>query len=206
MARSGIILLHDSIHTIRIDAARAMVEARDQLGEADRKALDAGLVAWERAQRLNDDRADARTTLAGFYVVTGRIPEAELELDAAIRLDPLYGPAYVNLADLYRATGRDGEALRLLREGVTRLPEDAALHHTLGLTLVRGRDLLGAVAELTRAAELAPGNARFAYVLAVALHDTGERGEAQRIVDAALRRHPFDRDLLEFRNSIRINP
>ena len=203
---AGIPLLRDTVHTIRIDAARAMAETREQLNAEDREALDAGLREWERAQRLNDDRADARTTLAGMYVVTGRIPEAEAELASAIRLDPSYGPAWVNFADLYRATGRDADALRLLRDGLARLPDDAALHHTYGLTLVRRRQLLEAVAELTRAVELAPDNARFAYVLAVALHDTGERGEAQRVVQRALRHHPFDRDLLEMQDAIRINP
>ena len=50
--------------------------------------------------------------------------------------------------------------------------------------------------ELRSAAQLAPENARFAYVYAVALNDTGRAGEAMQVLDAALKRDPYDRDVL----------
>ena len=56
---------------------------------------------------------------------------------AAIRLDPLFLPAYVNLADLYRASGRDADGERILREGLKVAPNTAMLHYALGLALVR---------------------------------------------------------------------
>jgi Flp pilus assembly protein TadD len=49
---------------------------------------------------------------------------------------------------------------------------------------------------LASAARLAPENARFAYVHAVALNDAGQRETALRTLEAASRRHPEDRDLL----------
>jgi predicted Zn-dependent protease len=48
------------------------------------------------------------------------------------------------------------------------------LHHALGLTLVRMKRTDEAIGELERAAALDPGNARFLYVYAVALHSTGK--------------------------------
>jgi Flp pilus assembly protein TadD len=53
-----------------------------------------------------------------------------------------------------------------------------------------------ALAELALAAKLAPEDARFAYVYGVALHDTGKPAEAMKVLQAALARHPYDRDLL----------
>jgi len=44
--------------------------------------------------------------------------KGEEELKAAIRLDPFFLPAYVNLADLYRARSRDPDGERILREGL----------------------------------------------------------------------------------------
>jgi len=44
--------------------------------------------------------------------------------------------------------------------------------------------------------ELAPDNARFAYVYAVALHDTGRAQGALQVLAAALKRDPYDRDVL----------
>ena len=49
---------------------------------------------------------------------------------------------------------------------------------------------------LRDAANLEPGNARFAYVYAVALNDGGQKAEALRVLDTALKRHPYDRHLL----------
>ena len=46
------------------------------------------------------------------------------------------------------------------------------------------------------AAELAPNNARYGYVLAVALEQTGQRSEAVRTLDEVLKRHPYDPDAL----------
>ena len=49
---------------------------------------------------------------------------------------------------------------------------------------------------LRRAAELAPDNARFAYVYGVALHSEGRVDEAVAVLDEAAIKHPYDLDLL----------
>ena len=48
-------------------------------------------------------------------------------------------PAYVNLADLYRAAQREPDVRRVLEEGLAAVPDDAALHYALGLALVRAQ-------------------------------------------------------------------
>jgi len=200
---AGALLVADTVRTIRTDAALAMFEARDQLPKEQRERLDRALAEWEETQHLNADRPEARSALAVYYGNSGRTAEAETELQAAVRLDPEYAPAWANLADLYRSLGRDTDGYRTLTAALEKLPNDAALHHALGLTLVRQRELLRGVAELTRAVELAPAEARFSYVLAIALHDTGQPEAALKVIDAALRHHPFDRSLLEARNAWR---
>jgi Flp pilus assembly protein TadD len=200
---AGVLLIADTVRTIRTDAALVMLEARDQLPKAQREGLDRALAEWEATQRLNADRPEARSALAVYYGNIGRTAEAESELLAAIRLDAEYAPAYANLADLYRSLGRDTDGFRVLTQALERQPNDAALHHALGLTLVRQREILRGVVELTRAVELAPDDARFSYVLAVALHDTGQPGAARKVIDDALRHHPFEPSLLEARNAWR---
>ena len=49
---------------------------------------------------------------------------------------------------------------------------------------------------LKRAAEGAPGHARYAYVYGVALHSLGQSPKAMDVLAAAQKRHPYDRDLL----------
>ena len=71
------------------------------------------------------------------------------------------------------------------------------LHHALGLVLVRMKRTDQAVGEFERAAALEPGNARFAYVYAVALHSTGKAEAAIARLEKALLAHPNDRDILQ---------
>jgi Flp pilus assembly protein TadD len=83
-----------------------------------------------------------------------------------------------------------------LREGLAAAPDDPALHHALGLLLVREKRLPEAVGELARAAELDPDNPRYAYVQALALQGAGQPKKALAALEAAHRRHPNNRDLL----------
>jgi Flp pilus assembly protein TadD len=64
------------------------------------------------------------------------------------------------------------------------------------LTLTRLKKPDVALAELRQAAELAPDNARYVYVYAVALNSGGQGDRAVAILKDALVRHPADRDIL----------
>jgi len=83
-----------------------------------------------------------------------------------------------------------------LRTGLAQVGDSAELSHALGLTLVRQGRSPDAIAELARAAELAPGSPRYAYVYGIALHSTGEAERARGVLDDAYRRHPGDPSLL----------
>jgi Flp pilus assembly protein TadD len=108
----------------------------------------------------------------------------------------MFVAAYANLADLYRARGAEGDAEAVLREGLARNPRAAVLHHALGLSLVRQKRNPESLQALREATNLEPGNARFAYVYAVALNGVGKRREALKVLGTALTRHPYDRDVL----------
>jgi Flp pilus assembly protein TadD len=66
----------------------------------------------------------------------------------------------------------------------------ASLHHALGLSLVRQKRVAEALPELERAVTLAPQDARYAYVLGVALHDSGQRERASKVLTEAAQRNP----------------
>ena len=83
----------------------------------------------------------------------------------------------------------------MLRAGLRSVHRPAALHHSLGLLLVRRGALEQALPELARAVELEPGFPRFAQVYGVALHAAGRTAEAISVLQEALRRFPGDREL-----------
>jgi Flp pilus assembly protein TadD len=120
------------------------------------------------AERFNADRPEHRTNLGGFLADRGDYVASEAEYRAALALDPRFTPAWANLADLMRLTSREGDAEAALREGLKQSPDSAALHHSLGLSLVRQQRRTEALAALKRATELEPSNRRFAYVYEVA--------------------------------------
>ena len=79
---------------------------------------------------------------------------------------------------------------------MTRAPENGSLHYALGLALTRMKRGDTALREFSRAAGLEPGNARFAYVNAVALHSNGKTDAAIAQLRTALSAHPGDGDIL----------
>jgi predicted CXXCH cytochrome family protein len=190
-------LLDDPVRGVRMEAARALAGTpRDSLSEARRGALDRGLAEYVAAARFNADRPESHASLALLYLTQDRVPEAETALRASLEVDPRFVPAAVNLADLYRATGRDVQGERVLRTALAQNTRSAATHHALGLWLVRQQRMTEALAELEAAARLGPENARYGYVYAVALKGTGRATQAMATLARVLARHPYDRDTL----------
>ena len=190
-------MLTDPVRAVRIEAARALAGPSESgLPPADRAAFERALAEFVAVEKYNGDRPEGRARLADLYATRGNAEGAIAEYRKAIAIDPTYLPAYANLADLYRARGADGDAEALLRQGIAKVPAGAALHHTLGLVLVRQKRGGDALKELAEADRLDPANARFAYVYAVALNDAGQTKQAQKVLDDLLKRHPYDRDTL----------
>jgi len=190
-------LLDDPVRAVRMSAARMMAGApRDRLSDAQRSALERGLAEYVSAEEFNADRPESHVNLALLYAAEGRVAEAEASLRAALAVDPRFTPASVNLADLYRATGRDAEGERVLRDALAQDPRSAVAHHGLGLLLVRQRRMAEAMPELREAARLAPDDARYGYVYAVALAGAGQTKQAIELLEQVLARHPNDRDTL----------
>jgi len=189
--------LSDPSRLVRIEAARVLAPIRPEtLAQASRDAYERAAAEFVAVQRTNDDRPEARTNLGTYFATRGRVTAAETELRAALALDTTFVPAYVNLADLYRAEQREPDVRRVLAEGLTAVPDDASLHYALGLALVRAQRTNEGVPHFARAAARAPDNARFVYTYAVSLHSTGKPREAIAVLEKALRRHPNDHDVL----------
>ncbi|MEO8137532.1 MAG: tetratricopeptide repeat protein, partial [Betaproteobacteria bacterium] len=190
-------MLDDPVRAVRVEAARALAGAPEQgLSAAQRAAFDKAIAEYIAVQVYNADRPEGRMNLGNLNLQRRDVGAAIAEYRKAIEIDPTFAAAYVNLADLYRAGGADGDADRTLREGLARNPRDAALHHALGLVLTRQKRSAEALQEFRTAATLAPTSGRFAYVYGVALNSGGQSAEAIKVLNAARMRRPYDRDVL----------
>lgn len=190
-------LLADPVRGVRIEAARVLAGVpENQIPELRRGAYRRALDEYIAVQRQEADWPTANLNLGNLYLRLGRVEEAVAAYRQAVKLDPRFALAWVNLADAWRAQGREKEVEATLREGLVRLPRSADLLHALGLAQVRKGDRTAALNSLAQAARLAPERARYAYVWAVALHSTGRGQEAIAALRDADRRHPYDVDIL----------
>jgi Tfp pilus assembly protein PilF len=190
--------LSDSVRTVRIDAAGMHPGKAWVTDSYQQSALFKAGQEFVAAQQYNADRADARSNLGTFLAGQGDISGAASELLTAIRRDPFFIPAYANLADVYRTQGpaHDTEAEEILRRGLTLMPRNAALHYSLGLTLVRLGRKSDAIGELERATTLAPTDLRFLYTYAVGLYSTGKVNASLKTLDKILAMDENNRDAL----------
>jgi len=191
-------LLEDPVRQVRIEAARTLAAVpKESLDESQRRAVQRGVTEVIASEQTNADRPESYLNIGLIHLDQGQFDPAAAAYRAALELQPAFTQAAVNLADLYRIQGREGEGEKTLRQALALDPHNAAAHHALGLLLIRQKRLLEALAALAEAARLGSDNARYGYVYAVALNSAGQ-GQQQAIqtLETVLAKHPNDRDTL----------
>ncbi|MCX7098643.1 MAG: tetratricopeptide repeat protein [Methylococcales bacterium] len=189
--------LEDPVRGVRIEAARILADVPDsQIPDSRINARKNAMADYLAYLTLNADWPAENVNLGNLYLRQGNSAEAITAYQRAISMDPRFIGAYINLADAYRQQGLDGEGENQLQKGLALSPKAADLHHALGLLLVRKADQTTALQELALAAKLAPENARYAYVYAIALNSTGKPREALAVLKAANSRQPYELNLL----------
>jgi len=182
-------LLKDPVRAVRILAARDLLGVPGQ-----GTAWNSAIAEYEQVQSSLLERAEANLNLAMLYQASGRGGKVEAQLRSALVRDPDFFPALVTLAQWLEANGRSEEARRLIAEQLAQHPDAALLQHTQGLMLIRAGDMANAMPHLRNAARLDPANAQYAFVLAVALHDSGKVEQACQQLEDLLKRQPYNRN------------
>ena len=191
-------LLDDPVRSVRIEAARVLapVPVGQLQGEqlaVYKKATD----EYIQSQTANAERPEAMLNLGNYYTARGDIDKAEAAYKKSIELEEVFVPAYINLADLYRAQKNEADAYNVLLKAKQAAENNAAVHHALGLLLVRQQKASEAIVELEAAARLMPENYRYIYIYAVALNSTGEPDEAIEQMQIAYDRFPGNVEILQ---------
>jgi tetratricopeptide (TPR) repeat protein len=178
-------MLDDPLRALRFAAVTALLPTYAQMPVSSRARLAPVVDEFLEHLSLNADRAEALTSRALVYLAKGEIARAETDLLSALARNPAWVPGMVNLADLYRATGRDAQAGPLLDQALALSPQASQVRVAAALWRVRQGNLDQAI-ELLAQGHAARLESAIGYVYAVALSSAGQPAEAFDVIDDLL--------------------
>ena len=193
-------LLDDEHLPIRAEAARALAAMLIQpfpagLNEQDSKRLSAALSDYKRIQQYQAERGYSHTNLGNLALTLQEPEQAKAHYLQAISIEPIFAPAYVNLADLYRNQGDEKAAQKILKQGLTVNKESADIHYALAMSLIRSKQKDIALTHLKKAAQFAEDNASYQYTYALLLQDLGNMPAAISALERAFNLTPNNPDI-----------
>jgi len=191
----GTRLLGDPVRGVRLEAAETYAELSDLFEINDNRAFQRAAKELRQTYLHNGSRAESHAQLGNFEMMLRNDTQAIRHYEKALAINPGFLPGYLNLADLVRRSGDDIRAESLLREGLRRSPDTAALHHSLGLSLVRSGNSDEALQSLRKAVDLDAESPRYAYVLAVALNSLGQSEAALTLLTESRQEFTDDYDI-----------
>jgi TolB-like protein/tetratricopeptide (TPR) repeat protein len=179
-----------------IDATRKALELDPELAEARVLLANALQRDWHwseaeteyrRAIELSPSDAGAHLGLADWLLCQGRSEEALAWARRAQELDPLAFNS-IEFGYILFYSRRYDEAIRELRRGLTREPNDPWALWALGFALIGAEHFDEAIRTLDKAASLSDRSPAVLGVLARAYARGGRRAEALQVVDELRRR------------------
>ena len=95
-------LLDDPILAVRIEAISLLIQIpTGQLSSPQAKLFRKTIDESIQVQKFNAERPEAQVNLGGIYVALGKNSQAMQSYKKALKLQPQFVPAYINLAQFY---------------------------------------------------------------------------------------------------------
>lgn len=188
--------LKDESRSVRFQLAETLADLLPQFNAEQQTTLLPVIEEYRASLNVSADSPATQGAIAQLALNLGNLQAAEKAYLQALRIEPNYVPALLNLADFYRSTQRDEEAETLLLRALGVAPDSGAAQHSYGLLLIRKGDYSAALPHLKLAVEQTDAQPRYAYVYAVALDELGQPKAAVKSLVAATKRWPNQYDLL----------
>jgi len=161
--------------------------------EFQTKHGDRGKHFFERAIQLRPDALVAYSLLGALHLELGDAAKARDVFEQGLRQAGTATPPamyYVDFSRTYRELKQPAEAVRIARQGLTRLGEEFELYDALGVSLGDSGEREAAVQALRTAVALNPNDANSNYNLAVALLAIRQLDEAVLALQRSLALKP----------------
>ena len=186
--------LADNSLAVRDEAARALVDSRDQLSREHKQKLDQQVTDLSKRLLENADLPGIRFNYAALLELQGKQAEAIESYRRVLLLDQDFVAARVSLARLLSRT-QLVQAIAVLDEGLKRgkeRPGYADLAYAQALLKVQSGQAQEALPLLRSAWQGQPSNSRIAYNLALLQYQLGHTKDALMLLQQQLQAHPDD--------------
>lgn len=145
-----------------------------------------GVVLWQHTIAVTDQNYVARTNLGYELAQRGRLAEAAVQFEEALRISPTFLPARQSLGLALAKQGKIREATEQYQAAIRLQPTNALLRADFGLALANAQRYNEAKAEYESALQLQPDLAIAHLRLANALVRTGQTVDAIAEYERAL--------------------
>lgn len=188
--------LDDPSGSVRFEIASVLISGYSELLLEQQAQLLPLIDEYRQMLAVSSDSPSTQLTIASLELGMRNLPVVEAAYRQALRIEPNFVPALLNLADFYRSVGQEAQGQPLIQKALSVAPESGAANHTYGLYLVRQKDYRAALEYLKAAVEAEDAEPRYAYVYAIALENSDQIEQAIEVLTAAINRWPTQYDLL----------
>jgi len=188
-------LIDDPVKVIRLEVASVLADVLVQLDGKDADRLGKLIEEYRETLNYQADSPAGQLSIGNLEASLGFSILAENAYLRSLEIEASYVPTLINLADLYRSTGRDHEARKLLQLALELAPDSANTNHAYGLFLVRENKQSEALEYFSTAIKQEDTAPRHIYVYAVALDSLGQTDAAIKAIDAASKNWPNNLEL-----------
>lgn len=156
-------LLTDDEARVRITAATNLVRDFSNLNKKQQQILEKPVAELITDLQADKDRS-SQLLLADVYRWHQDWQKADDIYQTLVKEQPNNPEVWLSLADNYRAQEKDRIAVETLTKAITLNPNNAPLHYSKSLALVRLDDKKSAAFEIEQAAEMAEDNSYYWYL------------------------------------------
>lgn len=167
----------------------ALMLARARLSQKDPKGAEEVL---RKACESAPNSTELRVILSELYITLGKMPAAQAELEQALKIDPNYAWALLDLARLNLTLGRKDVAEQQFK----RLSAMDGYGEIYATFLHQENRRGEAIQEFERLAKQSPDDRQARTHLVAVYRLAGRATEAEKILNAALKKNPKDEDAL----------
>jgi tetratricopeptide (TPR) repeat protein len=163
--------------------------------------LNSASTSYKKAQELAPNNVQPFVQMAMMYDMEGRQPEAKPLYEHVLRLQPDHPIALNNLAYQMAESGSDlDQALTMAQRAKQQRPTDNDVADTLGWIYIKKNLSDTAIGIFKDLVQKVPEKATYRYHLAMALYQKGDKAQAKKELEAALKSNPAKQDVPKIRD------